>query len=330
MIRRIYCKQDLEVAVKEKFGDQFDLTKFEYIKAKAKSIVTCKDHGDFMQSADKLMQLTWGCPKCSAEKKVRAKPTFIRPTISKEEYLERCYAKYGDKFHIDMSQYIGMESGSVTLSCSLHGDTTYIPRSLLISKNGCRHCGIKSSIKSRTRNFEEFINQANKIHNFKYQYITPSDFTTRKSSCVEIICPIHGSFSKNAQKHLSGQGCFHCAVDKLILDGNLPGGYCKSMFDENPEMCSRNGILYYLKVGRRYKIGITINLNRRLSSIRSQSKQNVEVLSTYESTLIDVYNLEQSILSEFVQHRILRPWTTELFEIDVLNGQSLTDYFSVK
>jgi len=46
--------------------------------------------------------------------------------------------------------------------------------------------------------------------------------------------------------------------------------------------------------------------------------------------LEDVYNLEQSILSEFVQYRILRPWTTELFEIDVLNGQSLTDYFSVK
>lgn len=41
---------------------------------------------------------------------------------------------------------------------------------------------------------EAFINRANKIHNFKYDYSNVDWVNTKVK--VEIICPIHGSFYK--------------------------------------------------------------------------------------------------------------------------------------
>jgi hypothetical protein len=71
-------------------------------------------------------------------------------------------------------------------------------------------------------------------------------------------------------------------------------------------------------VGRRFKIGITTDLKKRLYSIKSTSKQDVILLQSSSSNLFDVYKMEQFILYTYKDYRILRPWTTELFEVDVL------------
>lgn len=55
----------------------------------------------------------------------------------------------------------------------------------------------------------EFVEQSNKIHNFKYTYEVV-EFTTTKTKVV-ITCPTHGDFEQRANNHLRGQGCLKCS-----------------------------------------------------------------------------------------------------------------------
>ena len=66
---------------------------------------------------------------------------------------------------------------------------------------------MKKSIKK-----EEFIKKSNKIHNNKYDY-SKLEYTKIKDKGV-FICPEHGEFVQQLQKHLYGQGCPICAYLK--------------------------------------------------------------------------------------------------------------------
>jgi hypothetical protein len=58
-----------------------------------------------------------------------------------------------------------------------------------------------------------FINKANKLYNNKYGY----DKVTYKNNKTKVIieCPIHGEFTKTPWKHISGQGCPKCTLDRI-------------------------------------------------------------------------------------------------------------------
>jgi uncharacterized C2H2 Zn-finger protein len=55
---------------------------------------------------------------------------------------------------------------------------------------------------------EEFINKANKKHNYKFNY-SKSIYINNKVKII-IICPSHGEFSQSPDSHLSGKGCAAC------------------------------------------------------------------------------------------------------------------------
>ena len=56
---------------------------------------------------------------------------------------------------------------------------------------------------------DEFIERANKIHNFKYDYSKIEYIDSHTKICI--ICPKHGEFTQKPYKHLQGQGCITCA-----------------------------------------------------------------------------------------------------------------------
>ena len=165
------------------------------------------------------------------------------------------------------------------------------------------------------------------MHQNKYQYpLSNMDSFVNRRSKIKIICDTHGEFEKSAQKHLAGQGCFNCRIDKLIENRILLGGYSWTYFQNNPDKKDFPATLYYIKVGELFKIGITTNLTNRLKSIRSESKEDVLLIDTFESSLFIVYTLEQYLFSQFRDHRCYMQWSTELFSIDILNNSKLQDY----
>lgn len=325
---RVYDKQSFIQKAETKHGKKFDYQKFEYISAKTKSIIICPVHGEYEQTPDKHLQSKHGCLKCSKDYRGNMKkgkpPKCKRESITEEVYRLRVETKYGTKFELDFSEYIGWTKGFIIIKCPKHGVSKYNPQSFLTSNYGCRQCGIDQKVKSNTKPYEQFISESEIIHKNKYSYPSSnkSIYKNRKSS-VKIICPIHGEFEKKAQKHLSGQGCFPCRIEELIESGSLPGGYHEKIFERNTDLKNRIGYVYYLKIGQVYKIGITTNLRQRIRALRSVSKENVEIIQIYKCSLYKAYLIEKMILNDFEIDRIKLDWSTELFKSNVLYGQDL-------
>ena len=50
---------------KDKYGDKYNYDKVEYLHSKSKVIITCPEHGDFLQSPNQhLKKRGTGCTKC--------------------------------------------------------------------------------------------------------------------------------------------------------------------------------------------------------------------------------------------------------------------------
>lgn len=83
-----------------------------------------------------------------------------------------------------------------------------------LTKNIC-----DSITKRKRKTTKQFINNAYKIHNKKYNYCK----TNYIKSCikVEIICPNHGSFWMTPNNHLRGKGCIKCKSEKLSRERSM-------------------------------------------------------------------------------------------------------------
>lgn len=325
MTGRIHNKETFVQKASLKHGGKFDYSKFEYLNAKSRSIIICPVHGEFEQTSDKHMQSKHGCYECArifiaeASRDRDNHPTFKRESISKEQFLERVRLKHGDKFGIDLSNYFGFTKGTVTIICLEHGSSTYVPQAFISSECGCRECGSQKKNTSKTRSYEDFIDNVTRIHQNKYTYPESNkEVYENRKSVITVVCSIHGEFTKKAQKHLSGQGCFECLMESNVKDGLFPGGYREKVFRENPKLKEKPGCVYYMKVGHLYKIGISTNLKRRVSSLRSLSKEKVVLIQSYECELYEAYQIEKKILKKFGEHRCKVSWSTELFTKDIL------------
>ena len=61
---------------------------------------------------------------------------------------------------------------------------------------------------SKKKTIEEFIEQAKKIHNNKYDYSKVDYINNHTKICI--ICPVHGEFWQTPNSHLRGVGCKKC------------------------------------------------------------------------------------------------------------------------
>ena len=297
----------------KKFGDRFDYSKVVYDGAKVPVEIVCPDHGPFTQTPANHLRATHGCPSCF-DRAVPRKTTHKKPNTTPEDYVARLNLPNG--YSVDMSEYVGITAGRVGIVCPIHGVSWEPPRSALIRSYPCAKCGAAKA-HPRVKSYDDFLSEAHKLYGDKYSY-SPSEYTTRKS-VLTITCSSHGPFVKVAQKHLSGQGCPVCTFIKNLLDGKYPGGYSERFFLDHPESVSLPATLYYARVGRRYKIGITAGpVARRLSSIRSASKQETVLVQSWGMPLRDAYREEQRILAFHASRRIARRWSTEVFDGDVL------------
>lgn len=241
--------------------------------------------------------------------------------LSQEEFIQRAKAKHGTKYDYSNTIFIATKD-NITYICNTCKSKITQRANGHLTGYGCSKCGQEDRIKKISFSFKKFKTIANKLHNNKYLYtkIDESKFNSRttKLECTDIIvtCKEHGDFTVTAGRHIKIdrlQGCQKCRIDALIKEGRMPGGYCKALFEEATYLAEKPGILYYLKVGNLYKIGITTNLKNRIENIKVVSKQKVEVIFTHETTLGKAFKLEQTILSNNIGIRTVTNWSTELF-----------------
>jgi len=136
------------------------------------------------------------------------------------DFIKKSLKIHGDKYNYQLVNYVGNRI-KVTIICPIHGEFTQSPHEHLSGK-GCINCGFNVRRYSK----QQFIDKANLIHNFKYNYDNVNYINCRTK--IDIICPKHGIFTQDPHSHLKNRGCPNCVrskgaeqVSKFLLTNNI-------------------------------------------------------------------------------------------------------------
>jgi predicted nucleic acid-binding Zn-ribbon protein len=119
---------------KEKHGNRYDYSKVVFSTLKDKVTIICKEHGEFMQTANDHV-LYRGCPKCGVLKRVKSK------TKDTEWFINKASKLHSNKYLYDKTVY-KKAAEKVTITCPEHGDFQQKPIQHTTGQ-GCPDCGIQ-------------------------------------------------------------------------------------------------------------------------------------------------------------------------------------------
>ena len=159
-------------------------------------IITCPIHGDFKQKINNHINDSYGCPKCALDSLHKSK----KYSINDIKLL------LNDKTNIsyNINSYVNMNT-PMEFTCNTCNNTFKRPLTVFLNENDtCPYCNKLNSNK-RFKTTEEFIDEANKVHNNYYDYSVTKYI--RSNDYVDVICPEHGLFKIEANSHLQGHGC---------------------------------------------------------------------------------------------------------------------------
>jgi hypothetical protein len=217
---------DVIIKFKDKHGDIYDYSKFEYINTHHKSIITCYTHGDFLQTPAKHISGR-GCQKCGIEKN----------SYSNDEIIKKINSVNSGKYKITyLDKYNKVNNSHILIECK-HGNRK-IPISRFLLGQGCIYCSGKKW------NTIDLIEKLDNIYNGQYLY--NDDF--HKGKLLFPICKIHGKFKVNKDRHLSGRGCPKCSkyikYDTIYFREVLSKKFKNLILDN----CDFNGVTNYVEV----------------------------------------------------------------------------------
>ena len=123
--------------------------------------------------------------------------------MNKEIFLKKAKEKWGGKYDYSLVDYINAGKKVKILYNGIEYDQT--PRQHL-------KCQVEKTQYKFGKTTEQFINQANLIHDFKYNY--DNTVYVKANSKLIVTCLSHGDFNQRAQDHLNGVGCPTCNDSK--------------------------------------------------------------------------------------------------------------------
>lgn len=180
-------------------GNKYDYSLTNYINAITKVIIICPKHGEFLQSPHMHLR-NINCPKCSV--------TYRKST---NQFINEAIKTHGNKYDYSLVEYINNAS-KIKIICNDHGEFHQTPQSHISNRSGCPICGDIVNGNRHKKKRDQFINEAKDIHENKYDYSLSKYINGRIK--IEIICPIHGTFTQTPNSHLRGSGCPICKESK--------------------------------------------------------------------------------------------------------------------
>lgn len=154
----------------------------------------------------------YGCSKCGKIDAVKSFSTN-KKGVSKtyrhttDTFIERSKQIHNNKYNYSKVNYIG-NGIEVIIICSKHGEFTQTPNAHL-QGSGCKKCGRQSCSSKATKKLSQFIEDAKKVHNNKYDY-SLVNYVNNVTKII-IICPDHGKFEQTPYRHLIGHKCKECS-----------------------------------------------------------------------------------------------------------------------
>lgn len=179
-------------------GNVYIYKNVEYKRWNVNVEIICPIHGSFLQLPNNHLRGR-KCPNCSKKLRIYNSKKTIKQFVEESNKVHNNYYNYS------ITKYSSFHE-KVDIICPIHGIFKQTPAKHLNGK-GCSKCngGVKKDL-------SEFIEESNKIHNFKYDYSNTKYINNKKK--VEIFCKIHGSFFQIPSNHLKGYGCPKCKISK--------------------------------------------------------------------------------------------------------------------
>jgi very-short-patch-repair endonuclease len=128
-----------------------------------------------------------------------------------QDFLRKAKELHGDKYDYSKIEYKN-NTEKVCIICPIHGEFWQTPKNHLRG-HGCTKCGRDVCASKTKKSFEEFVGQANNVHQSFYTY--PKQEYKNAYTSIEIICPKHGLFKQVPHDHLKGHGCPKCMAEKV-------------------------------------------------------------------------------------------------------------------
>lgn len=186
-------------------GDRFGYTKVDYHGNKYAVIITCKHHGDFLQSPTSHLAGN-GCRQCSNEEASK------RYRLTNEEFISRSSILHNHIYDYSLTEYGNNSDEKVAIVCKIHGVFYQTPHDHL-SGRGCKKCYLMRINSDKRHDLDKFIQKCISLHGNTYDYslvVYKNDKTK-----VEIICKKHGPFWCKPNSHLNNlNGCPRCRSSK--------------------------------------------------------------------------------------------------------------------
>lgn len=124
-------------------------------------------------------------------------------------FIQKANELHKNKYDYSKFTFVNSRTSGI-ITCKLHGDFRCTPNHHLSKPSSiCPKCH-KIDINIEKTRFDYFIERAKKLHNNKFDY-SKFIYVSAKTKGI-IICPIHGEFSQNPDKHLGKdtKGCQKC------------------------------------------------------------------------------------------------------------------------
>ena len=196
---RLTTEQFIEKARKI-HGDEYDYSKVDYINNHTKVCIVHKKCGnEFWQIPYKHL-LGQGCPFCSS----------TRPK-SWDEVLNEFIVVHGDEYNYSKVDFKNMNTKVCIVHKKCGNEFWQTPKNHLRGQ-GCPFCKSEKITAKLTKSKDDYISEANIVHNFKYDYSKLHYKKANEKVCI--ICPEHGEFWQCASSHLQGCGCPKCSNEE--------------------------------------------------------------------------------------------------------------------
>ena len=158
----------------------------EYKTSNTKIPVICPKHGTFMITSHHHINRKQGCGECKG--------------LGLNGFLDKAHEKHGDKYDYSLIKVYNNNKEKVPIVCKEHGKFIVRVGGHIHGGQGCAECTMVRIRKTT----EEFIKDANVVHNNKYTY-TRTKYVTNKTKII-ITCPEHGDFEQRPDQHLFNKG----------------------------------------------------------------------------------------------------------------------------
>jgi predicted nucleic acid-binding Zn-ribbon protein len=205
MSKKLTTEQFIEKSIKI-HGTKYCYNKVIYIDKPSKVEIICNTcKTSFFQTPHQHLYARSGCSKCAS---IAAN---AKKTKSHESFVQEANNIHNNQYEY-LTPYVNAKTKIQIRHRKCGNIFSQSPNAHLSHKRGCPRCGITKRASLLRKTTEEFIEQANKIHNSEYEYLSEYKGDAYKIMMKHKNCG--HIFMQKISTHLQGSGCPECASSR--------------------------------------------------------------------------------------------------------------------